>query len=224
MDKEVFSDMAASRNGDGSSLLDLDTGFLYSGSSIDLHQRLQVVRMSRSATAVEYPGLRSSALAPRCHPASARSPSLSPQVRSPLTWDHTPEPNGGLVVPVEVQSHPEIVVEYTGVGTSSLASRCHSASVLSTSLALKVQSPPLTPLTVPAEVLSSTPREGEKLKPELDSLPNLSLIDLLSPRWSPLSWKVSPSHSPPCSHTVSLLDSTPECRSPSFSLVEVSFV
>ncbi|KAJ8361290.1 hypothetical protein SKAU_G00178150 [Synaphobranchus kaupii] len=111
MDKrKVFSDVAASRSGEGSPLLDLNTGFFLdpgssvSAPSIDLHQSRQSVHMSRSEIVVEYTEVYSSTLAPPCHSANGLSPSLALQVQSPLTQERTPEPNMVLTVPMETRS------------------------------------------------------------------------------------------------------------------------
>ncbi|XP_064161406.1 uncharacterized protein si:ch73-303b9.1 [Anguilla rostrata] len=179
MDKpNVFSGVAKAQSVEGSPLLDLDTGlFLDPGSSIsvpsfDLQQSLQGVHTSRSKIVVEYTEVGSSTTAPLCYPASVLSPSLALQVQSPLTQHHTPEPNKGL--------------------------------------------------TIPVEVLSSTPREGEQPKPALASSLNLSCIDLTT---SQPSWEVSlikrASDSPQC-NPFNEPTWSPKCQSEFLSLGEVS--
>ncbi|XP_036387280.1 uncharacterized protein si:ch73-303b9.1 [Megalops cyprinoides] len=130
-------------------------------------------------------------------------------------------------------SHSGIVVEYTEMGSSTLASSSHPASLLSTSLAFHTQSPPTqlhTPnpgLTVLVNSKSSTPCETKHLKePTMARLLELSCVDLTT---SQPAWEVSlirhAADSSLCKLNSSLLeDSTwsPKGQSAFSSLAELS--
>ncbi|KAJ8385337.1 hypothetical protein AAFF_G00190530 [Aldrovandia affinis] len=125
---------------------------------------------------------------------SCEGPSL-PDLDTGFFWDHNlPVSDPGLVMHHDWQAvpHSEILVEYTEVSSATLASGCHSGSLLSPSFAIRVQSPstqnhtPNPGLTVPMAARASTPREGDALKkPALASSLDRSCIDLTAP------WEVS---------------------------------